>query len=156
MILLLIRHGNATKPPGENHLQLTALGKKEAARSAQAMRDHQIQLEAIWHSSKPRAVATAGILLEKCGNPITRLEEKAQLAPDGDPQTVYDDLLAEKPACVALVSHLPFLERMAYRLQETMGHSLELEFPTAGIQAFRFDQHWEWLWSFDPSENGPR
>jgi phosphohistidine phosphatase len=146
MILLLMRHGNAAKPQGESHLRLTGRGKKEAALAAQALQARQIKLETIWHSPKPRAVETAGIVLAKAGNTQTRLEEKKELAPEGDVQKIYEDLMLEKPDCVALISHLPFLEKLVYRIQQETGHSSPLEFPTAGIQAFQWDGKWEWLW----------
>jgi phosphohistidine phosphatase len=150
MILILIRHGNAAKPEGENHLRLTARGKKEVARSAQALQSRQMNLETIWHSPKPRAVETAGILWAKAGNPQTLLEEKKELAPEGDFRKIYEDLMVEKPGCVAMVSHLPFLEKMVYLIQEQMDLSSPLEFPTAGIQVFRWDGKWEHLWTNNP------
>ena len=144
MILILIRHGNAAKPEGETQLRLTTRGKKEVARSAQVLQERRMNLETIWHSPKRRAQETADILLEKAGNPKTRLEEKKELAPEGDVRKIYEDLMAEKPSCVAMVSHLPFLEKLVYLIQEQMDHSTQLEFPTAGVQVFRWDGKWEW------------
>ena len=149
MILILIRHGNASKPEGETQLRLTTRGKKEVIRSAQALQSRQMNLETIWHSPKRRTVETAGILLEKAGNPQTRLEEKKDLEPEGDFRKIYGDLMAEKPGCVALVSHLPFLEKLVYLIQEQMDHSSPLEFPTAGIQVFRWDGKWEYLYAIN-------
>ena len=150
MILLLMRHGNAAKPQGENHLRLTTRGKKEVTLSAQALQARQIKLETIWHSPKPRAAETADIVRAKAGNAQTRLEEKKELAPEGDAQKIYEDLMLEKPGCALLISHLPLLEKLVHLIQQEMGKSSPLEFPTAGIQAFRWDGKWEWLWEANP------
>jgi len=150
VILLLIRHGQAAKPPGETALRLTARGQKEAAQAAQALRERQIRPTCLWHSPKARAIETADILAEKLGFPSMDREQKKELAPEGNPRKIYEDLMAERPPTLALVSHLPFLEKLAFLIQEQMGHPLELRFPTAGIQAFRFDGGWEKLFDFEP------
>jgi phosphohistidine phosphatase SixA len=144
LILLLIRHGHAAKPEGESHLRLTTRGKREAALAGEAIQARQIPLTSLWHSPKPRAVETARIILEKIGGPKINREEKKELSPEGDARKIYEDLMAEKPLSLAIVSHLPFLEKLAYQIQEQMDHPPMLEFPTAGIQVFRWDGKWEW------------
>jgi phosphohistidine phosphatase SixA len=152
MILLLIRHGNAARQTIDHSLHLTSRGQKEVFQTAQAIQAKKIILESIWHSPKPRTVETARILLEKIGLTQDRLEEKKELAPDGDAQKIYDNLMEEKPVCAALVTHLPFLEKFAPLILEDMKEIPELEFPTAGVQAFEWQKEWKWLWSFDPSK----
>jgi phosphohistidine phosphatase SixA len=151
MILLLIRHGNAARQNVDHRLHLTSRGQREVFQTAQAIQIKKIILESIWHSPKPRTVETAKILLEKIGQSQTRLEEKKELAPDGDALKIYEDLMAEKPACAALVTHLPFLEKFAPLILEDMKETPELEFPTAGVHAFEWAKEWKWLWSFNPS-----
>jgi phosphohistidine phosphatase SixA len=153
LILLLIRHGQAAKREGESHLRLTARGQRDAALAGEAIKARQVPLTSLWHSPKPRAAETAKIILEKIDGPKINREEKKELSPEGDPGKIYEDLMAEKPQGLAIVSHLPFLEKLAYQIQAQMDHPPMLEFPTAGIQAFRWNDQWEHLWEINSQQN---
>lgn len=117
MELLLLRHGEAT-PIGSDGIRtdrqrkLTTTGLEKIKRAAIALNKLDVRIDAVLASPYPRAMLTAKALCEGLDhNP--RLRSRDSLAPDGDVQSVIQDIRANSEfRAIGLCSHEPTLSRL--------------------------------------------
>jgi phosphohistidine phosphatase len=152
MIIYLLRHGEASRPGPEESKSLTSKGVAEVTQMAEYFKAKKVQIDAVWHSSKTRAIQTAGIFIKIFGIPASAVEEKKELKPEGDAKTIAEALEAYQGGNLLVVSHLPFLADLAGRLLEGSSAARNLTFPTGGVCAIERAKTFKYLGSFDPDD----
>lgn len=136
MQLYLMRHGEAMDGFADPARPLTDRGRagvEEVARRALAQ---GVRLDQISHSGILRAQQTAELLggILRATGQIDRL---SGLNPDDDPYPIarwcLEQATAGSPDSIALVGHLPFLERLAARFLSGAQSAPPLRFPLASL-----------------------
>jgi phosphohistidine phosphatase len=115
--LYLMQHGEARPKEQDPDRPLTDAGRATVERVAGRAAGLGLRLDAIQHSGVLRARQTADILAGQLGAE-ERVRERDGLGPLDPVAPVADRLLgqATEATALALVGHLPFLERLASRL----------------------------------------
>jgi len=126
MHLYLMQHGEALAEQAAPGRPLSLTGKQQVLSVSRQASRAGIELTALYHSDKLRARQTAEILGDELALDSS---EREGLGPKDDVRTVAEWLQNESTD-LALVSHLPFLDRLASLL--VVGD------PTRGIVTFRF------------------
>jgi phosphohistidine phosphatase len=111
MHLYLMQHGLSLSKEEDPQKPLSEQGREETARVAKATAWAGVEVEEIWHSTKLRAKQTAEIVAEHL-SPSVGIVQLQGLAPMDDPVPIAATL-AQQEKTVLVVSHLPFLERLA-------------------------------------------
>lgn len=123
-----MQHGLAAAAQVDAQRPLTAAGRGEVASVCARAAGCGVRLDRIVHSGKLRAEQTAEILADSLGCPV--VEEVAGLNPNGDVRLAAHDLVDRMAeGSLALVGHLPFLDRFA--------SLLVAQEPEAQVVAFR-------------------
>ena len=134
MDVYLVRHGEA-RPEGQDPQRpLTPLGRETVERVARRFAALEPRLERVYHSGILRAQQTAEILASQLGG-SPPVQERDGLRPLDEVEPVAEWLLGQlrDDAAVALVGHLPFLERLASRLVAGDESRQVLTLPAAGM-----------------------
>jgi len=115
MDLYLMQHGEATAEANDPTRPLTSAGRAAVARVAARAQAAGVRVDRCVRSGKLRAEQTAQVLATAVGG--GSVEALGGLAPN-DPIAVVARWLAERSEdqSVALVGHLPFLDRLASSL----------------------------------------
>ena len=117
MELYLMQHGEARSKEEDPDRPLTDTGRATIERVARRAAGLGLRLDAIQHSGILRARQTAEMLADQLGA-RERVQERAGLTPLDPVAPVADWLLgqAAEATALAVVGHLPFLDRLASRL----------------------------------------
>lgn len=110
-MIYLVRHGEAESGGSDAERALTVRGAADVERIANWAARSGISVAEIRHSGKKRAEETAWILAESL-RPDGGVRAVSGIAPNDDPSSIAAELAAETRN-VMLVSHLPFLARLA-------------------------------------------
>lgn len=109
MKVFLARHGESHEKEGTQ--QITSKGREESAKNAFVIKNFHPLISAIYCSNKVRAKQTAEIFHEiLCHH--APFEEKSGISPTDPAEPIVHELNALKEN-IMLVSHLPFLEKLA-------------------------------------------
>ena len=119
MHLYLMQHGLALSKDEDPERPLSKQGREDTHRVAKAAARAGVTVDEIWHSTKLRARQTADIVAEHL-RPAGGTAERQGLAPMDDPVPVAARLAGESRT-VLLVSHMPFLQRLADLLLSPRG-----------------------------------
>lgn len=113
MDLYLMQHGEATTKAANPDRPLTDAGRAAVQRVAARGRAAGVQVAHCVHSGKLRAEETARLLVTELGADVS-VEARPGLAPN-DPVTPAAEWMRAmtEHQALALVGHLPFLERLA-------------------------------------------
>jgi phosphohistidine phosphatase len=111
MDLYLMQHGEAMSEAEDPARPLSTAGRTAVEQVAARAGAGGIRIERCLHSGKLRAKQTAEILAEAVAG--GRAEEREGLAPKDPVAPVADWLLSSPDGSLALVGHLPFLDRLA-------------------------------------------
>lgn len=151
MIVYLVRHGEAKNPAEDPKRGLTPRGANQVESTARAALERNSRPSTIFHSSKARAVETAGVLAAHL-NPINKNEMADGLAPNDDPGE-WAKRLKDMDEDVMLVGHLPHLPGLAYLLLGTDEQIEQITFQPATMAALEHtnDNIWKLLWTINPS-----
>jgi phosphohistidine phosphatase len=119
MELYLMRHGEAAESTVDPARPLTERGRNSVERVAESAAARGARVDLIYHSGILRARQTAEILARHIGGE-GRVEARVGLQPE-DPIEPTAQWLLQLPAdpsgeTIAVVGHLPFLERLAAQL----------------------------------------
>jgi len=152
MKLYLVRHGEAEPKVIHPERPLTTTGRREVERAAQTAAERITDLDVIWHSTKTRAQETAEILSARL-HPRDGLIEREGLAPNDAVGPVAVEI-ASGDADVLIVSHIPFLHKLADRLLEGSEETQPVHLDTAGFACLEADDALNWFlaWTFAPGE----
>jgi phosphohistidine phosphatase len=150
VLLYLVQHAEA-KTEGEDPARgLTDKGFREIALTALFARDQGVAVQGVYHSGKKRAHQTAQALADQV-HPKEGILEAGWLAPMDDPKT-GEERLSHMHEDIMLVSHLPYLAKLASLLLCGDGSKNIVDFKNAGIACLkRFeDGHWAAEWMVTP------
>ncbi len=149
MTLFLARHGQANHESIDPNKNLSEIGKKEAAKMAEFLGQLGITVGQIWHSDKARAKQTAEILASavKLQNGIT---EKTGLRPNDPVGSIAVEIQAYNNDLM-LVSHLPFMSKLASLLLAGDEDRCSIEFHPVSIACLERDKgKWSIKWLVEP------
>lgn len=110
MLLYLVRHGEAKPEEEDPERGLTDRGMKDARRVGEFLSFMGTELDTVMHSTKKRACETAQAITASL-KPKKELREEAGLAPNDDP-AAWAARINTMDEDTAIVSHLPFLDRL--------------------------------------------
>ncbi len=146
MKLYLVQHGLSKSEEEDPDRSLTDQGRKDADKVGAYISNHTgIQVENIYHSGKTRARQTAVILNEYL-KPRGGVEEAIDLLPMDDPE-IWAGMLNNRSDSAILVSHLPYLSRLASLLICGDPENKVVDFKNAGVVSLNRDN--EGVWSVD-------
>ena len=134
MEVYLIQHAQAKSSEEDPARPLAEAGEAAARRVAGHAARTGVKIERIYHSGRLRAQQTAEILANALG--VERIEAKAGLNPSDDVAPVkewLDELAAEGARSLAIVGHLPFLDKLASLLVAGSAEAQVATFQNAGI-----------------------
>ena len=133
MAVYLMQHGEATTEVENAARPLTETGRATVERVAARANAADVRIDRCVHSGKLRAEQTAEVLVGALGREMS-IEPREGLAPN-DPVAPVADWLRDAAAgsSVALVGHLPFLDRLASLLITDDENTHVVEFRMAGL-----------------------
>lgn len=114
MRLYLAQHGEAMDKSEDPERHLTEAGRGEVGKVAAFLRPLGLEVRAVWHSGKPRAGETAGILAEGL-RAAEGVQQHDGLAPN-DPVAPVVAEIESSGQDLCLVGHLPFMSNLASSL----------------------------------------
>ena len=150
MKLYLVQHGNALSKD-ENPLRpLSDRGRVDVARVAKFAKPLKITVDYLWYSKKSRAVQTAQILAE-----VVKVKKDSGERDDINPNDELDALLndlSKADGDIMVVSHLPFLDRLASKLLSGSEAANSVHFQQGGILCLNYDKDtgWQIEWMITP------
>jgi phosphohistidine phosphatase len=154
VLLYLIQHAEAKKEGEDPTRGLTDKGFREIALTALFAHDQGVTATRIYHSGIKRAQQTAQALAVQV-HPKEGVSEADWLAPMDDPK-IWAERLSHMHEDIMLVSHLPYLAKLASLLLCGDGSKNIVDFKNAGIVCLkRFDDgHWAVEWMVTPEMVG--
>jgi phosphohistidine phosphatase len=154
MRVYLVRHGEAKPKEVDPERGLTDGGRRDVEAVGRAVSPAAGGIARIWHSGKRRAAETAeilsGLLAEQRRSPVEPRARKGL-----DPNDPVEPVAAELSGLeqdVAVVGHLPFLDRLAARLLGLQARSAPvLRFEAGAVLCLeRSEDGWSILWLVGP------
>ena len=148
MYLYLVQHGEALPEAQDPARPLSPRGREETQRVAAYWKGVGPRPQEIWHSPKLRARQTAAILGDALEIPLKEVEG---IAPLDDPRPIQARIEAEGRDLL-LVSHLPFLSRLAGLLLVGDPERTLIRFQMSGVVALvrTPEQGWQVAWVMPP------
>ena len=151
MKLYLVRHGEAKNKSEDPQRSLTDRGREEVTRVAAYTLSSGMRVVQIRHSGKRRAEETAIILGEHL-SPSEGVISVPGLAPNDDVRPMID-ILNRQTQPLMLVSHLPFLGRLASQLVSGNPNASVVQFQAGGVVALvRENGDWTLNWVISPDQ----
>ena len=147
MKLYLIQHGLALTKEEDPERPLSAQGKAQTQRTAEYIKSRNIKVDAIWHSTKLRAVQTAEIIAEAlaCGE----IQARDDMNPLDTVEKLPEEILAFNKD-IMIIGHLPFLQKLASRLLVGPEKSEIIAFKNSGVASLDYDEKWKIDWLASP------
>lgn len=132
MELYLMQHGVAAAEAQDPARPLTDPGRAAVERVTARARAAGVHVDVCLHSGKLRAEQTAHVLAE--GLRVPRVETRADLGP-ASPVPAFAEWLVDQDAdlSLAVVGHLPFLDRLASLLVSGEESAQVIRFRNAGL-----------------------
>jgi phosphohistidine phosphatase len=154
VLLYFVQHAEAKKEADDPTRGLTDKGFRDIALTALFAHDQGVTVNRIYHSGIKRAQQTAQALADQV-HPKDGMSEADWLAPMDDPK-IWADRLSHMREDIMLVSHLPYLAKLASLLLCGDGSKNVVDFKNAGIVCLkRFDDgHWAVKWMLMPDMVG--
>jgi phosphohistidine phosphatase SixA len=138
MKLIILRHGHALNRNentcySDSKRPLSSIGMDQIKKSAlkiSGLLDNEPVID-IYHSSKLRALQSARIVYDTLsktyfskgpGRPQLSLEQAEGLCPEDNPDTWYNIIMLRRDPLI-IVSHLPFVELLAFKLTKAAGYN---------------------------------
>lgn len=150
MKLYLVQHAKAASKQADPERPLTEEGRPDIQKIAAFIKPLSLCVDYLWHSGKKRAAQTAELLAEVVG--INKAQTaRVGLGPDDDFTALKDELMSGQQD-VMLVSHLPFLSKLASLLLTGSESASAVAFKNACIVCLdRCDENqWHLNWMIIP------
>lgn len=154
MALYLVQHGLSRPKEEDPNRPLSDQGRKDTKRIAEVARDYRVRVKRIEYSPKDRARETAEILASFL-NPEQGTAERSGIKALDDVGAVAPELMEREG--LLLVSHLPFLERLAAYLITGKQEPRVIRFQNSGIVCLGRDEDtslWSVHWTLMPNIGG--
>lgn len=129
--VLLARHGESTSTMENPQRPLAITGRQHAEQMASWLHGCGYDVEKVLHSSKLRARQTAKIFGNRLGIHAAHVREFDGINPHDAPEPIAD-LIDLESGSLLIVSHLPFLNRLASFMLTGDPHRLQFQFSDAG------------------------
>jgi phosphohistidine phosphatase len=141
MRLYLVQHGKAKPKQEDADRHLSEEGSRETQSMAEFIKPLNLQVEAVWHSGKPRAVQTGEILASAIKTKAD-LTQHNGLAPN-DPVKPVIKYIKQLQGDLLIVGHLPFLSKLAAKLLTGDEETEVVAFRNSGIVCLESDSESE-------------
>ena len=156
MLLYLVRHGKATSEQENPKRPLSKVGRQEVTQIAEYLKTKNIEVDAIWHSNKERAIETAHMIAEALERKEL-CEARDGFNPNDPVQKIGDEITGmavseDGQEGLLIVGHLPFVAKLvSYLLTGNMTARL-IEFQSAGVACLKADEEgkWSFEWAVHP------
>ncbi|MEW6380483.1 MAG: phosphohistidine phosphatase SixA [bacterium] len=150
MKLYLIRHAQPKNQLEDPLQHLSDSGRKSMKKVSEYAARLELFIAEIWHSEKLRAKETAEIFAQSLGL-TQKVKERTGLSP-GDDVTPIESWLMGKEENIALVGHLPFLDKLASLLLCGSEDASLINFTMGSIACLSRDVSGEWTldWIITP------
>jgi len=150
MRLYIMRHGEAVQAGPDAVRPLTPKGRADTVKVAKFLQDTHSPVDAIWHSTKARAIETASTLDASFQERIP-LETRTDLSPDDSVEMGFNELEEEAPENLLIVSHIPFVEGLLSLLL-TGGECVPVVFKPSTLVALEgtFEEGFGIIWAVTP------
>jgi len=130
--VVLVRHGESTSTIENPQRPLAITGRQHAEHASSWLGGRGYEIEEIVHSTKLRARQTAKIFGCRLGIHSARVREREGFKPHDDPAPTAETIEIDRRS-IMIVSHLPFLNRLASLLLVGDPDRLQFQFSDAGI-----------------------
>ena len=152
MQLYMVQHGEAKPKDEDPDRYLTDKGVQDVKKMAQFIRPLDLNVRAVWHSNKTRAVQTAEIL----GAALQREEsliEWDDLSPT-DPVNPIIQKLKTQEEDIMIVGHLPFLSKLISMLITGDENKGLVAFRNGAVVCLQGDSEgsWKLAWMMTPTQ----
>lgn len=114
MKLYLVRHGESVSPEIDLNQPLTKEAEKKLAHFGSVLRNCNLEIGEIFHSSKLRARQTAEILAKFLA-PTIPLQERSGLKPNDPPEPILAEIHSRSQNLM-IAGHLPFMNSLLSQL----------------------------------------
>lgn len=130
--IILGRHGLSTSTLENPERPLAIAGRQHAEQMSSWLDGCGYEVEEIIHSAKLRARQTAKIFGSRLGLHAAHVREVAGLKPHDHPAPVADNIEVDRRS-IMIVSHLPFLNRLASLMLVGDPERIQFQFSDAGV-----------------------
>lgn len=130
--VILVRHGQSTSTMENPQRPLAIAGRQHAEHSSSWLAGRAYDIDEIIHSTKLRARQTAKIFGSRLAIHSGRVREREGLKPHDDPAPIAEGLETDGRS-IMIVSHLPFLNRLASLMLVGDPDRLQFQFSDAGV-----------------------
>ena len=151
MAIYLVQHGKSLPKDVDPGKGLSEEGKKEVERVASAAKKYGLNVGAIKHSGKKRALQTAEIFASFL-NPPLGVQEITGLGPLDDVSMLAGAVDPREE--IMFVGHLPFMEKLVSYLISGSAERPVLRFQNGGVVCLEKDQErgsWMIEWMIMPN-----
>ena len=142
MKLYLVQHAKAATKDADPERSLTEEGRSDIRKVADFIRPLNLSVDYLWHSTKTRAIQTAEILAEVVRINREKIEREG-LAPNDDVTAIRDELVAAQQDTM-IVSHMPFVSKLASLLLAGREFGDTVAFRQGGIVALSCSEENQW------------
>lgn len=130
--IILTRHGESTSTLENPQRPLAMTGRQHAEQMASWLDGCGYEVEEILHSSKLRARQTAKIFGSRLGLHAAKVRQAPGLKPHDDPAPAAEAIELDRRS-IMIVSHLPFLNRLASLMLVGDPDTIQFQFSDAGV-----------------------
>jgi len=148
MKLYLIQHGIALPEEKDPEKSLSPEGKEETQRTAEFLKTKNIEVDAVWHSPKLRAIQTAQIIVNSIL--FSETKERDDLNPL-DPVENFPEEIKSSNKNLMIVGHLPFLQKLASLLLSGSDTNQFISFKNSGVVCLEYTDTWKIAWIVTPA-----
>ncbi|NIP24169.1 MAG: phosphohistidine phosphatase SixA [Phycisphaerae bacterium] len=150
MKLYLVQHAKAASKDVDPERSLTQEGRRDIQKVAAFIKSLNLSVDNLWHSTKTRAIQTAEILSEVIKMNKEKIEREG-LAPNDEVTAIKDELVAAQQDTM-IVSHMPFVSKLASLLLAGREFADTVAFRQGGIVALSTSESSQWQieWMITP------
>jgi len=150
MKLYLVQHAKAASKDVDPERSLTEEGRGDIKKVANFIKSLNLSVDYLWHSTKTRAIQTAEILAEVIEINKEKIERDG-LAPNDDVTAIKDELVSAQQD-IMIVSHMPFVSKLASLLLAGREFADTVAFRQGGIVALSCSEvnQWQIEWMIAP------
>ncbi len=147
MKLYVVQHGLSLSEDLDPEKSLSLDGEEQSRIIAEFLKEKSVQVDALWHSPKKRAVQTAHILSESLASP--EIQERKDLNPLDPVGPVREEieLLGKN---LMIVGHLPFLQKLVSLVLSGTEDSQLISIKNSGVICLEYTDSWKLLWAVIP------
>lgn len=150
MKLYLVQHAKAASKDVNPERPLTEEGRQDINKVATFIRPLNLAVDYLWNSGKTRAMQTAEVLAEVM-TVKNKVVARDGLAPNDDVKAIKDQIISVN-SDIMIVSHMPFVAKLASLLLTGSESSGTVAFRQGGIVCLDYsnENQWQINWMITP------